>query len=124
MTATPETLVRHELNGRRVSVVESTDPSRVGIAGRVVSETMRTIVVRDSGVERRVPKSGTTFAFAIDEAAGAERVPGTASELPRDTAGETGQSGGCEGAAYVTVDGDRLLSRPARRTERGVSRWR
>jgi ribonuclease P protein subunit POP4 len=124
VTATPETLPRHELNGRRVSVVESTDPSQVGIAGRVVSETMRTVVVRDSGVAKRVPKSGTTFAFAIDEAAEAEKASGTASERPRDTAGETGQSGGREGAASVTVDGDRLLSRPARRTERGVPRWR
>jgi ribonuclease P protein subunit POP4 len=153
MPLTPETLPRHELCGLRVRVVESTDPGRVGVAGEVVRETMRTLVV-DTGSESdrdaagdgsgdagvtQVPKAGTTFEFRLeggedshrdrdrDEAAAAREGAGTASELPSETAGlRAGQSGGCEGAAYVTVDGEVLLSRPALRTENvnGVdTRW-
>ncbi|SEA13278.1 ribonuclease P protein subunit POP4 [Haloplanus vescus] len=128
MALTPETLVRHELNGLHARVVESTNPDAVGISGRVVSETMRTLSLSAGSRVRRLPKSGTTFEFTIpctDEAADAAKVSGTAPKLPPETASRTGQSDGCEDAAYVTVDGTRLLSRPALRTEKaGVSTWR
>jgi ribonuclease P protein subunit POP4 len=149
MALTPETLTRHELNGLRVEVVEAANPDLVGIAGRIVVETMRTLHVDDGSRVRQVPKQGATLQFEIpsddpctDEAAGAREGPGTASELRSETAGrfEAGQSGrlaegssaasrtsseNCEGAAYVTVDGTRLLSRPALRTEKaGDSKWR
>jgi ribonuclease P protein subunit POP4 len=127
MALTPETLTRHELVGLHARVVESTNPDAVGISGRVGSETMRTLVLEGDRVWR-LPKQGTTFEFALprtDEAADAEKASGTASELPSETASRTGQSEGCEGVAYVTVDGARLLSRPALRTEKaGVSTWR
>jgi ribonuclease P protein subunit POP4 len=83
--------------------------------------------------EKQVPKRGTVFEFALtDEAAPDREAGGTASKLRSDTAGAAadeatvaGQSGRCEGVAYVTVDGARLLSRPARRTEKGgAPTWR
>ena len=143
MALTPETLTRHELVGLHARVVESTNPDAVGISGRVVSETMRTLVLEGDRVWR-LPKQGTTFEFALprtDEAADAEKASGTTSELRSDTAGAfAGQSDrpaaetaaasrrdaeDCEGVAYVTVDGTRLLSRPALRTEKaGDSLWR
>jgi ribonuclease P protein subunit POP4 len=157
MPLTPETLTRHELNGLGVRVADAANPDLVGIAGRVVSETMRTLSVRGSDADGsprvwQVPKAGATLEFRIptertDEAAGRGRAtpdaepgststptstrtrreaPGSASERPWDTAGPSaGQSGGREGAAYVTVDGTTLLSRPALRTEHaGDSKWR
>jgi ribonuclease P protein subunit POP4 len=167
MALTPETLTRHELAGLQVAVVDAPNPDLVGITGRVVRETMRTLCVAGAetsgdgpsvadgsnngpsvadtsddgrnGVEevrvRQVPKRGSTFEFELpagspertDEAAGVAKAPGTAPELRSDTAGgfDAGQSGRCQGAAYVTVDGTRLLSRPARRTEQtGDSLWR
>jgi len=66
---------------------------------------------------------------ATDEAAGRRKGPGSAFELPWETPGTgsarpAGKSGGCEDVVYVTVDGRRLLSRPAFRTERaGDSTW-
>jgi len=103
MALTPETLPRHELVGLDVEVVSAPNPDLVGIGGEVVEETMETL-----GVERRagddgdgesrvsrVPKAGATFAF----------------DLPDGT--------------RVTVEGERLVARPARRTEQtGDSRWR
>ncbi|WP_049924668.1 ribonuclease P protein component 1 [Halopiger djelfimassiliensis] len=152
MALTPETLPRHELNGLPVRVVESDDASRVGLEGRVVIETTNTlsIEVRENGESRvvMVPKSGSTFEFAItDDAADPAKGSGTASELADsqpsaagngDEERAGGDAAGCrdddpsrdhrhaagEDVAYVTVDGSRLLSRPARRTETtGDSPW-
>ncbi|QLG48807.1 ribonuclease P protein component 1 [Natrinema halophilum] len=153
MALTPETLPRHELNGLPVRVVESDDSSRVGLDGRVVIETTKTlsIEIRESGESRvvTVPKSGSTFEFAItDEAADSGKESGTASKLADTQPGgfersEAADRAGGDAAdhrgddsawnhrhaagedgAYVTVDGSRLLSRPARRTETsGDSPW-
>jgi ribonuclease P protein subunit POP4 len=126
MPLTPETLPRHELAGLQVEVVDAPNPDLVGIAGRVVRETTKMLVIEtgagsDASGAKMVPKRGTTFEFALtDEAAPDREAGGTASKLGSDTTGdEAGQSGPCEGVAYVTVDGARLLSRPARRTETG-----
>ena len=158
MPLTPETLTRHELIGLPVRVAAAASDAHAGIAGRVVSESQRTISIRTDSGDKVVPKRGATFEFALpsahdsvpsgardrgtseptDEAAGARKPPGSTCELPSldadtlavgteqyDTAGVTaGQSGGCEDVVYVTVDGARLLSRPAFRTERaGDSTW-
>ena len=92
---TAETLVRHELVGLDVEVVEAANPDLVGVAGRVVDETTNTLRVEGDGRVRTVPKAGTTFAFALAD------------------------------GDRVVVDGGRLVARPARRTERtGGSTWR
>jgi ribonuclease P protein subunit POP4 len=83
---TPETLVRHELAGLDVTVSEAPNPDLVGIEGCVRDETMKTLLVATSDGVKQVPKAGTTFRFALDDAA-------------------------------VIVDGDRLLARPAQRSE-------
>ncbi|WP_440989226.1 ribonuclease P protein component 1 [Haloarchaeobius baliensis] len=125
MALTPETLPRHELNGLTVTVVDAANPDLVGIAGRVVVETTNTLHVDpvpageatgDARV-RQVPKRGTTFEFRLtDETADPAKGSGTASEPDHPTG---------EDAAHVTVDGARLLSRPALRTETtGDSKWR
>ena len=121
MPLTPETLTRHELIGLHARVVESTDPSRVGAEGRVVSETMRTLLVSDDLGVTRVPKRGTTFEFRLtDESAVSAKEAGTAPEPVSDESHTAGYD-----AAYVTVDGTKLLLRPALRSEQGVdSKWR
>ena len=130
MPLTPETLPRHELAGLQVEVADAPNPDLVGIAGRVVRETTKTLVVRTVAGVRQVPKRGTVFEFALtDEAAPVRETGGTASKRSPDTAaadvGSAGQSRACEGVTYVTVDGARLLSRPARRTETGgAPTWR
>jgi ribonuclease P protein subunit POP4 len=94
---TPESLVRHELAGLDVAVDDAPNPDLVGIAGRVVDETMQTLLVATSEGDRQVPKASTTFRFTV-----------TAD-------GHT---------ADVLVDGERLVARPARRTEsNGGSLW-
>ncbi|NHN47233.1 ribonuclease P protein component 1 [Halostella sp. JP-L12] len=131
MALTPETLPRHELNGLRVEVVDAPNPDLVGIAGRIVVETMQTFHVEDrvdgESRVRQVPKRGSTFEFVLtDEAAASARTAGTASE-PEGASGHPDGASGHPGddVAHVTVDGARLLSRPALRTEdTGDSIWR
>lgn len=172
---TPETLTRHELVGLPVRVVDAANPDLVGHSGRVVAETMRTLVIRDeTSRDRRIPKRDSTLEFrldaepsidgggihavdvdcddnraadidgdarsSIDEAASRREATGAAPEREEDTAGvRPGQSfstrrgsdragkpprADCEDAVYVTVDGQRLLSRPALRTEHaGDTTW-
>ena len=128
MPLTQETLPRHELNGLRVRVVDAPNSDLIGISGRVVVETTNTLSVESDASDRRgesdatdrrrgsagesdlrvrqVPKAGTTFEFAI----------------PSTTDGGSGEA---SEPSYVVVDGDRLVSRPARRTEtKGDSKWR
>jgi len=91
---TPESLPRHELAGLAVRVAAARNPDLVGIEGTVRDETMKTLLVAagDAGV-KRVPKAGTTFRFALED-------------------------------ADVLVEGDRLLARPAQRSEtQGGSLW-
>ena len=110
MPLTPETLTRHELIGLPFRVADAPNPDLVGISGRVVSETMGTLVVRTDSGDKRVPKAGTTFEVVVptadqtagltDEAAAAGMAPattdthagvrptaGSPSELGEDTAG-------------------------------------
>jgi ribonuclease P protein subunit POP4 len=122
----PETLTRHELIGLPVRVADATHDGYVGVAGRVVDETQRTLLV-ESGVAvdgadgaalcaasqgagagvRQVPKAAATFEF---------RLPGPDDDAPAATQGAD---------QFVTVAGERLVARPARRTEhRGDSIWR
>lgn len=140
MHLTPETLPTHELNGLPVRVVESTNPDLVGIGGRVVTETTNTLHVADDsdGRVRQVPKRGTTFEFelvadASDVDRGRESTPiernSTSTEhdstpIERESRDTTNADDRHEGSIFVTVDGERLRSRPARRTETtGESPW-
>lgn len=117
MALTPETLTRHELVGLDVAVVAAPNPDLLGLTGRVVAETTRTIgietdtdMTQETGTETEtetrpgaesdaemavVPKAETTFEWTLPD-------------------GET-----------VRTAGRRLLARPARRSERpGDSTWR
>jgi ribonuclease P protein subunit POP4 len=96
------TLPRHELAGLTVRVAAASNPDLVGIAGEVVDESTNTLLVRSGAGDavKRVPKAAATFEFRLPDCAGAT-------------------------PAYVTVDGERLVARPARRTETtGDNTWR
>ena len=110
---TPETLTCHELNGLAVRVVKASNADAIGISGRVVLETERTLVIEGSdGRERRVPKGSATFEFALP-------TGNTDDEHNTNDERET------DDRTYVTVEGARLEANPARRTERKRrSKWR
>ena len=75
---------RDELIGLAATIVASTDPGLVGLAGRIVDETLRTLVLRRAdGREVRVGKAES--AFEVATARGPVRIAGAAIEFrPED----------------------------------------
>ncbi|WEL18425.1 MULTISPECIES: ribonuclease P protein component 1 [unclassified Halorhabdus] len=103
MPLTPDTLARHELIGLPARVSAATNADLVGIDGTVVDETAKTLSIERGGRTWQVPKATATVEFTLS------------SDDPAATDGEL----------VVTVDGNRLVAPPARRTERrGDSTWR
>ncbi len=62
---TKKNLKKHELIGLKVEVIESRNPTQVGIRGRVIDETEKTIKIESKGKEKIIPKSGTVFRFIL-----------------------------------------------------------
>ena len=95
---TAETVTRHELTGLHVRVADASDAGLVDREGSVVRETTKTLVIDPADAA-----SAGTLTVPKATATLVFRLP--------------------EGP--VTVAGDRLVARPARRSERGGdSRWR
>ncbi|HET7324504.1 MAG TPA: ribonuclease P protein component 1 [Halococcus sp.] len=110
MALTAETLVRHELCGLHTRVADARHSGFDGIEGRVVHETEKTLLVETDDRVKQVPKDGATFEFALTSESVA---PADLTYAPESA------------EAYVTVDGKRLVAKPARRTEQtGDSKWR
>jgi len=58
----------HELIGLEVMVKDHTSKSFVGMKGRVIDETMNTLVIVNSrGSKKIVPKSGGVFLFKLGD---------------------------------------------------------
>ncbi|HKZ99884.1 MAG TPA: ribonuclease P protein subunit [Thermoplasmata archaeon] len=58
-------LRKHELIGLAVEVVRATDPSLVGLKGRVVDETRNMLLVDTGGGEKMIAKRGSRFRFEV-----------------------------------------------------------
>jgi len=90
---TPENLVRHELMGLRVRIVESTNPKSAGLSGRVVDETRNTLVIEKAdGREVTLSKEAHVFSFEV-------------------------------GSVWVKVDGKLLVARPEDRIKKKFRKW-
>ena len=63
MAIKPKNLPKHELIGRQVEVVKSSDPSKIGIKGRIVDESKNMFTILCNGVEKKVSKKECTFLF-------------------------------------------------------------
>jgi len=90
---TPHNILRHELIGLQVNVLDSLNPSVNGIRGKVVDETRNTLGINNGKVTKTIPKEIATFRF----------------HLP------TG--------ILVDVDGRRLMSNPENRLKTRTRRW-
>ncbi|AXI25209.1 ribonuclease P protein component 1 [Methanofervidicoccus sp. A16] len=65
---TPYNILRHELIGLDVEIVEASNPSLVGVKGRVVDETRNTLIIEKSnGKEIVVPKDIAVFKFKLGD---------------------------------------------------------
>jgi ribonuclease P protein subunit POP4 len=56
-----------ELIGRRVTVLECTDPSWVNQSGVIIDETQHTFLIETDKKQKRIAKQTATFAFEYHE---------------------------------------------------------
>lgn len=69
-------LARGELIGRHVRVLESSDPTLIGVEGRIVDETLNTFVVERAGESRPVFVAKSISVFGFEEDGELIRIPG------------------------------------------------
>jgi len=93
MPITPRNLVRHELIGLKVRIKKSKNPSQVGLKGRVVWETYRTLHVETEKGEKIIPKDVAVFVFTLPD------------------------------GVKVEVDGKLLVGRPEDRIKKKFPKW-
>lgn len=53
-------ILNHEMIGLKIKVIESSDPSRKGMTGKIVNETKNTFVLEDGKI---LPKKECVFEF-------------------------------------------------------------
>jgi ribonuclease P protein subunit POP4 len=133
MALTPTTLPRHELVGLEVAVVAASNPDLVGLSGRAVAETTRTIGIGIGVAADEPSESATDGASRHRHRHKHRRNTDTEDEDEHNPADElavvpksaatfewqlpTGET--------VRTAGERLVARPARRSEHtGDSTWR
>jgi ribonuclease P protein subunit POP4 len=78
VSLSPENIAKHELIGLRVVVADSSNPSHVGLSGRVVDETRNTFLLETKRGNKRIPKLNTSLIFTLPEG---QRVKVTGSIL-------------------------------------------
>ena len=59
------TIVQNELIGLRAKVVKSTNPTNVGIFGKVIDETRNTLVIRQNEEDKVLIKETAVFQFTL-----------------------------------------------------------
>lgn len=62
---TAKNIIRHELIGLKCEIINSENISQKGISGKIVDETMKTIVIETGKSEKKIPKKGTMFRLEI-----------------------------------------------------------
>lgn len=62
---TATTLVQGELIGLNAKVVKSTNPSNIGISGKVIDETRNTLTIRKGNTNKIIPKETAVFQFTL-----------------------------------------------------------
>jgi len=87
------TIIQGELIGLDAKVVKSTNPSNLGISGKVTDETRNTLIIRQNENDKVVAKDTAVFQFT----------------LPNGTVVEV------EGAAIIGRPEDRVKKKPKRR---------
>jgi ribonuclease P protein subunit POP4 len=93
MPMTPKNLVRHELIGLEVEIKQSTNPSQIGLKGKVMDETYSTLKLETKKGEKIIPKENTVFIFTIPD------------------------------GTRVQLDGNLLVSRPEDRIKKKLPKW-
>jgi len=64
---TPGNILRHELIGLPVEVVQASNPAQEGIAGRIVDETRNMLAIETPRGVKRIEKAHATFRLRVPD---------------------------------------------------------
>ena len=67
MPITPQNILKHELIGLLVEVTDAKNKKNIGICGKVIDETQKTIIVLSKHKKKRVFKALTTLCFTLPD---------------------------------------------------------
>lgn len=62
---TPKNIIRHELIGLNVNIIESTNKCNIGISGTIVNETKHMLIIKTNKELKKVAKKNSTFMFKL-----------------------------------------------------------
>ncbi len=60
-------IIKHELIGLKVKVVDSKNKSNIGIQGKIIDETKNTIMIESKGKQKRLFKNNITIDVHVDK---------------------------------------------------------
>jgi len=90
----PKEIIRHELIDLHVKVVDSTDPSIIGMEGRVIDESRNTLTIeKKDGKTKSLIKENCVFSFEYKK------------------------------GNYVKIIGKLLVARPEDRIKKKIKKW-
>lgn len=62
---TAQNLVNHELIGLHAHIVDSTNPSAIGLNGEIINETKSTLVLQTATGQKMIQKQHNKWKFAL-----------------------------------------------------------
>ena len=65
MSITSQNILKHELIGLWVEIVDASNKKNIGINGKIIDETQKTLVIRSKGKQKRVFKTQTTLRISL-----------------------------------------------------------
>jgi len=83
MKVTPA-VVQHEFIGLNAKVVKSTNPSYIGITGKVIDETRNTLTIQHENTKKTIIKSVAVFHFTMPDGTMVEIDGNAISGRPED----------------------------------------
>jgi len=91
MIVTPS-ILQHEFIGLEAKVIRSSNRSQIGIRGKVLDETQKTLTILHDNKEKRIIKGTSTFLFILPD------------------------------RTVIEVDGKVIIGRPEDRTKKAIRR--
>ncbi|MEM2954587.1 MAG: ribonuclease P protein component 1 [Candidatus Nanoarchaeia archaeon] len=67
MPITAFNLIKHELIGLKARVVKSKNPSNIGLEGKIVDESWKTLTLETNGREKKIFKSDVTLLIELSD---------------------------------------------------------
>jgi len=93
MKITPRNILKHELIGLKVEIVESKNRYLKGLNGEIIWETSKMIIIRKNGKIKHIPKNICNFLFYLPD------------------------------GIKVIVDGNLLVGKPEKRIKKVIKSW-